>query len=125
MQALEKSWGATAQALKSIAEKRHWNHHSHSLLADVAKQLADEKGRRDLYLRYNTAEVMHTNIYEDRLLPDAVKENLRDVTSLVEDLLRIRDEPEPEFTPETQTQRIRWRRLTCWSGGRNRMGFIN
>jgi hypothetical protein len=34
-QASEKSWGATACALKAIAEQRGWQHQSHSLLFDL------------------------------------------------------------------------------------------
>ena len=41
-QASEKSWGAAACALKSIAEQRGWQHQSHSLLHDIANQVVDE-----------------------------------------------------------------------------------
>ena len=43
VQASEKSWGAAACALKSIAEERDWNHQSHSLLFDISSQIADEQ----------------------------------------------------------------------------------
>ncbi len=47
-QASEKSWGAAACALKSIAEQRVWQHQSHSLLHDIANQVVDELRRPDL-----------------------------------------------------------------------------
>ena len=48
VQASEKGWGAVAEAIKSIAEQRGWNHHGHRLLNDVAFQLSVEWNRRDL-----------------------------------------------------------------------------
>ena len=48
VQASEKGWGATAQALKAIAESRGWNHQNHGLMVDIAKQVSDEQGRPDM-----------------------------------------------------------------------------
>ena len=55
MQASEKGWGATAHALKAIAEERGWNHNSHGLIVDIAKQVADEQGRADLLPLFGVA----------------------------------------------------------------------
>ena len=35
IQASEKGWGAAAQALKSVAEERGWNHHSRGSVVDI------------------------------------------------------------------------------------------
>ena len=48
VQASEKGWGAVAEAVKSIAEQRGWNHWGHHLLNDVAFQLSEEWNRPDL-----------------------------------------------------------------------------
>ncbi len=113
IQASEKGWGATAQALKAIAEERGWNHNGHSLIADIAKQVADEEDRQDLFLAFGAAQSLHVNFYENWLATDAVATYLDAVKALLPDLERIRTEPPPtDFTPETRDQRNRWRRLT-------------
>ena len=38
VQASEKGWGAVAEAIKSIAEQRGWNHQGHRLLDDIVLQ---------------------------------------------------------------------------------------
>ena len=43
-QASEKGWGAVAQALKSIAERRGWQHNGHRLIRRAASRLANETG---------------------------------------------------------------------------------
>ena len=42
LQAGEKAWGAVAQNLKIIAERRGWNHSRHQHLEALARQLALE-----------------------------------------------------------------------------------
>ena len=113
IQASEKGWGATAQALKSVAEERGWNHNSHGLIVDIAQQIADEQGRPDLVGLFGTAQALHTNFYENWLSSDTVGIYLNDVKKLLPELERIRAEaPPPPFTPETRDQRNRRRRLT-------------
>ena len=112
IQASEKGWGATAQALKAIAEERGWNHNSHGLIVDTAQQVADERGRPDLVGLFGTAQALHINFYEDWLSSDTVGIYLDDVKKLLPELERIRTEPPPPFAPETRDQRNRWRRLT-------------
>ena len=113
IQASEKGWGATAQALKSIAEDRGWNHHSHGLMVDIAQQIADEQGRPDMVAMFGLAQALHTNFYEDWLGSDVVEIYLNAVKTLLPELERVRTEPQPSpFAPETRDQRNRWRRLT-------------
>ena len=111
IQASEKSWGAAAQALKAIAEERGWNHGSHTLIVDVAQQVADEEDRPDLITLFGNAQALHTNFYEDWLSTDTVTIYLNNVKRLLPELERIRGVTPPEFTPETRDQRNRWRRL--------------
>ena len=113
IQASEKGWGAAAQALKAIAERRGWNHHTHGLIFDVAEQVAVEQGRLDLLEMFGLAQALHTNFYENRLNFDTIRNYVNEVKRLLPELERIRDEPPPpSFTPETREQRNRWRRLT-------------
>ena len=113
VQASEKGWGATAQALKAIAEDRGWNHQSHGLVVDIAKQVADEQGRPDMVAMFGLAQALHTNFYEDWLGSDVVEIYLNAVKALLPELesVRIGPPPSPLATP-TREQRNRYRRLT-------------
>lgn len=112
VQASEKGWGAAAQAFKAIAEERGWNHNSHTLIVDIAQQLADEQGRPDLVSLLAYGQMLHVNFYDDALATDTIRIYLDGVKSLLPELERIRGVTPPEFTPETRDQRNRWRRLT-------------
>ena len=113
IQASEKGWGATAQALKAIAEVRGWNHRVHTLIVDVAQQIADEQDRSDIVALFAFGQLLHVNFYEDALASDTISIYLDQVKALLPELERIRNEPPPtDFQPETRDQRNRWRRLT-------------
>ena len=112
IQASEKGWGATAQALKAIAEERGWNHGGHRRIVDVAQQVADEQDRQDLISLFATAQALHINFYEDWLESSSVSNYLNDVKKLLPELERIRGGTPPEFTPENREQRNRLSRLT-------------
>ena len=113
IQASEKGWGATAQALKAIAEERRWNHGSHTLLVDIVQQIADEQGRTDIVSLFAFGQLLHVNFYDDALATDTISIYLDNVKALLPELERIRTEPPPTtFTPETRDQQNRWRRLT-------------
>ena len=45
-QASEKGWGAAAQMVKSIAERRAWQHTNHAALFTAVSRLVNETGRR-------------------------------------------------------------------------------
>ena len=113
IQASEKGWGAAAQALKAIAERRGWNHHTHGLIMDIVNQVAEEQGRPDLVAMFGRAQALHTNFYENWLDFDTIGIYLNAVKTLLAELDLIRAEPTPPaFVPETDAQRNRWRRLT-------------
>ena len=107
IQASEKGWGATAQALKAIAEERGWNHGSHILIVDIAQQIADEQGRPDIVSLFAFGQSLHVNFYDDALATDTIRIYLDNVKALLSDLERIRSETPPAFTPETRDQRNR------------------
>ena len=64
IQASEKAWGATAHAIKSLAQTRGWNHTRHDLLADVVEQISEEWDRTDLETLFRSANYLHNNFYE-------------------------------------------------------------
>ena len=112
VQASEKGWGAVAEAVKSIAEQRGWNHQGHRLLNDVAYQLTSEWSRPDVRRLYDAMEKLHINFYEDNMALDAISDSISDAKILILELETLRDLPHRAMLIETREQRNRWRRLT-------------
>ena len=112
VQASEKGWGAVAEAIKSIAEQRGWNHHGHRLLNDVAFQLSVEWNRRDLKILYDVIEKLHINFYEDTMELDDIAASVEDAKGLLRELEDLRNLPQRHIPVESREQRNRWRRLT-------------
>ena len=111
-QASEKSWGAAACALKSIAEERGWHHQSHSLLFDISNQAADELSRPELVDMFVEANSMHQNFYESWMPMETVERVVGRVKSYLAELESISPQLPPSFTVETRAQRRRLARLT-------------
>ena len=85
-QASEKGWGAVAQALKSIAERRGWQHNGHRLIRRAASRLANETGDAEIRRLYRVASDLHTNFYEDLDTAEDVRAGLEDVQRLLDKL---------------------------------------
>ena len=85
-QASEKGWGAAAQMLKSIAEQRGWDHHSHRRIRQTATRLVQETGDREIGRLYRVASDLHTNFYEDSDSPNDVLLGLDDIQTLLDKL---------------------------------------
>ena len=85
-QASEKGWGAAAQMVKAVAEKRGWPHKSHPSLYDVSHRLARETGDEEIALLFHLASDLHTNFYENWLSQVAVETLLRRVETLLDKL---------------------------------------
>lgn len=64
VQASEKLWGAAAQVVKSVAERRRWRHDSHRALVQVVDRLVDETGDVALRTAFQIAQSLHFNFYE-------------------------------------------------------------
>ena len=112
-QASNKAWGAAALTLKSIAERRGWNHNRHGLLYDISGQMADELGRPDLRAMFRSANAMHQNYYEDWMASDEVRDGIENAKEYLRVLEGAQDwEGETAFVPETAEQVARMRRLT-------------
>ncbi len=82
-QASEKGWGATAQILKAIAERREWGHKSHAAFFTVIAQLATEILDDDLHRWFLVANGLHANFYENLMNADTVRVGLDDVERLL------------------------------------------
>ena len=64
-QASEKGWGAAAQIVKSIAERRAWQHRNHAALFTAVSRLVNETGDEDISLLFAVANSLHVNFYEN------------------------------------------------------------
>ena len=111
-QASEKSWGAAACALKSIAEQRGWHHQSHSLLHDIANQVVDELGRPDLHDMFVYAKSMHQNFYENWEPEEGVQYAVGRIKAYLAELEAVSPQLPASFAVESRAQRRRLARLT-------------
>ena len=112
VQASEKGWGAVAEAVKSIAEQRGWNHWGHHLLNDATFQLSEEWNRPDVLSMYDAVEKLHINFYEDRMELDEIESRVGTAKTLLGLLATLRGQPTRTLAIATRGQRNRWRRLT-------------
>lgn len=64
-QAAEKGWGAAAQMLKAIAQRRGLYHRSHRSLQQVINELHDETKDSEWTSLFAVAESLHMNFYEN------------------------------------------------------------
>ncbi len=112
VQASEKGWGAVAEAIKSVAAQRGWNHYSHSLLGDIAFQLSEEWQRPDVRILFDAMEKLHINFYEDNMGLDAIGASVGDAKRLLQELETLRQQPPRRVTLNSRERQRRWRRLT-------------
>ena len=82
-QASEKGWGAAAQAVKSVAETRGWQHKTHGALFDAVKRLSDEPKSDGLDDLFGSANTLHINFYENWMKPTTVSKYLDEVARFV------------------------------------------
>ena len=112
LQASEKVWGATAQALKSNAIQRGWNHDEHVDILAIASQLALEYDRPDLTRKVDTAEAHHGNFYANVKYPNAIQAAIDSTLELVMALDGILQSPYRPFRVEEDSDSARLLRLT-------------
>ena len=111
-QASEKSWGAAACALKSIAERRGWHHQSHSLLFDISNQVAEELDRNDLRDMFQSAKSMHQNFYENWEQEEGVEYAIGRIKQYLTELESVSPQMPDSFFIDTRARRRRLERLT-------------
>lgn len=117
LQASEKSWGATAHAIKAVAQERGWNHHSHYNLRDAAVYIGLERNRQDLRQLFMSLEAMHHNYYEHQRDIIEVQDGIDGAEVFTREMARLRLEEPParqdHLSPsQAAEQEIRLRRLT-------------
>ena len=85
-QASEKGWGAAAQMVKAVADRRGWDHQGHAQLFRTVQQLRQETGDQDMLWLFGTANQLHINFYEDYLDAETVGGGLDSVALLINKL---------------------------------------
>ena len=82
-QASEKGWGAAAQMVKALAERRGWTHNTHRHLFIGVQDLAEDAGDPEIHRLFRSAHELHINFYEHWLRADVVRDHLSDVRQFV------------------------------------------
>ena len=82
-QASEKGWGAAAQIVKAVAEKRGWRHRGHAQLFEAVAVIASEADDADIDRLFELASGLYTNFYEDWYGTGRVQRGLHDVESFL------------------------------------------
>ena len=88
-QASEKFWGAAAQAMKSVAERKKWHHRSHRHFKQNLDKLQDRKDYEDLVRWFGAAELLHINFYEDHTSYQVISIHAQDVRRLIDRLEQV------------------------------------
>ena len=88
-QASEKGWGAAAQMLKAIADRRGWEHGRHRHYLRITSRLRAETGDGDVRRLFNTASALHENFYENEMMAEDVADGLADVKVLLAKLRHL------------------------------------
>ena len=82
-QASEKGWGAAAQMVKAVSQRRGWPHDGHAALFQAVSRLSDETGDAQLVRLFQIANSLHINFYENWVPSETVQESLVAVGELV------------------------------------------
>ena len=88
-QASEKGWGAAAQMVKAVAERRGWEHNGHALLYQAVSRLVEETGDTELGTLFHVATSLHSNFYENWLPQEMVQSGLDSVMEMVDRLEQL------------------------------------
>lgn len=89
LQASEKGWGAAAQIVKAISERRGWQHNGHFHLFRAVRNLAEETGDGEITALFHIANSLHSNFYENWLPLEEVTSGLEGVAQFVEKVERL------------------------------------
>ena len=86
LQASEKGWGAAAQMVKGLAERKGWRHNGHRELYLVVNRLAQETNDSEISVLFSVASALHSNFYENWMPREMVEADLAQVREFVEKL---------------------------------------
>ena len=112
LQASEKTWGAMAHALKSIAQERGWRHKGHYYILDVGVQIAAEFNILDIADATHQANSLHQNFYENNDNVEVIGRTIDIVDAVLPELERIRSAAPRPFTIRQSFERDRLRQIT-------------
>jgi hypothetical protein len=70
---VEKFWGASALAVKSVAAKRGLQLEQHGGLWVFVNLLARESGDKEMVTFFGVANALHRNFYEDEMEKESVE----------------------------------------------------
>ena len=104
-QASEKIWGAAAQAVKSVAEMRGWEHKHHALIIAAAWRIAREHNRPAIQGMMDAASLMHQNFYENLRDEEYIAEKLGQVEESLSAVEEVKNEVPQSIEPATRRQR--------------------
>ena len=90
-QASEKGWGAAAEVVKAVAEKRGWDHQRHEDLYSCVDRIATEIRDNTILVSFNNAGQLHTNFYEGWLAEGNVRAGLNEVRRFVQRVVPLLD----------------------------------
>ena len=131
LQAGEKVWGAVAQMFKLAAERRGWNHNSHSLVEFMGRHLLAAYPEYDTgpfnRALHDAFDRGHRNFYENWSSLDEVEEVVEEVEGILPGLEALASaEPRP-FAIDSNRQLRQLRALTgnvtLQVGDRSEVGF--
>ncbi|MEO0290868.1 MAG: PaREP1 family protein [candidate division WOR-3 bacterium] len=88
-QAGEKYYGAVAELLKMIGEKRGWEHKGHILRREIIRKLNNEYPELNLWFLYKSVETLHQNFYENDLTKEMFDEDKKATETLISHLKEI------------------------------------
>ena len=107
LQASEKIWGATAFAVKAVAEKRRWFNEADWKLRRAAEIITTELGRLDVMGYYSLARDAHFNFYRHEYDARTLEMALDAAAELVAALLpTLAADYQPPYVDETTQERI-------------------
>ena len=84
LQASEKGWGATAHAIKAVAQERGWRHDNHARLFGITDRLVAETGESTIRELFGIASDAHRNFYEGKMSQGDVADSLARIRTLLD-----------------------------------------
>ena len=91
LQASEKAWGAAVRAVKSVAERRGWEHNSHRHLFVAARRMSEETDDPEVRRLFGVANSLHVNFYEGWMDTETVIAGIEDVKLFLRKLDSLED----------------------------------
>ena len=88
--ACEVLWGASAHAIKAVAQRKGWAHGSHDLLLASILRLIDEGAPPHLIGQYRMASDFHVGFYGDRVFgADNIRASREIIAQFVQTLVAL------------------------------------